>query len=180
MPNQTSPSPKLGYSQYVAFPDDGQRHEIIDGVHTVNPAPNTYHQAISRRIQFQLYSAIELHRLGEVINSPVDVQLSPHDILQPDLVVVLVQNRIITPTKVKGVPDLVVEILSPSSIEHDGVLKRRLYESVGVPEYWIVDPFEHTLLQLTLSADRYQEQTHSDSVTTTFPPHVTVDLRAVW
>ena len=49
-----------------------------------------------------------------------------------------------------------------------------------MPEYWIVDPFEHTLLQLTLSGDRYQAQTHSDAVTTTFPPHVTVDLRAVW
>src|SRR5690606_8328074 len=107
MSSKASPSPKLGYAQYVKFPDDGQRHEIIEGMHTVNPAPSTYHQAVSRRIQFQLYSAIELRGFGEVIDAPVDVQLSPHDIVQPDLVVVLVQNRIITPTKVKGLPDLI-------------------------------------------------------------------------
>ncbi len=72
----------LTYEDYVCYPDDGKRHEIIDGDHSMNAAPSTYHQFVSRRIQFQLYSQIELTDRGSVINAPVDVQLSPHDIVQ--------------------------------------------------------------------------------------------------
>jgi hypothetical protein len=96
------------YAAYAAIPTDGKRHEIIDGEHFVNPAPNLYHQEVSRHIQFQLYSQIELTGLGKVIDAPVDLQLSDHDIVQPDLVIVtLSRKHIMTPTKIKGVPDLV-------------------------------------------------------------------------
>ncbi len=142
-------STKLTYEDYVCFPDDGKRHEIIDGDHYVNPAPSTYHQTVSRRIQFLLYQGIELENLGVVYNAPVDLQLGDFNIVQPDIVVVLKANeKIITPTKIKGTPDLVIEILSPSSAENDRKLKRSLYEKSSVPEYWIVDPFEHELTQL--------------------------------
>jgi Uma2 family endonuclease len=171
---------KLGYEHYVCYPDDGYRHEIIDGAHYMSPAPSPYHQAVSRRIQFQLYTAIELTKRGVVINAPIDVQLSEFDIVQPDLVIVLKQNRIITPIKVKGAPDLVVEILSPTTKKNDLVLKRGRYETTGVSEYWIVDPFEQTLLQLVLSERGYQEQLCTDRVTTAFQPPVTVDLLQVW
>src|SRR5262245_10741234 len=118
-------SVKLGYAHYVCFPDDGRRHEIIDGAHFVNPAPSTYHQTVSKRLQFQLYSQIERAGLGEVFNVPIDVQLSEHDIVQPDLVVVLkAKKTIITPTKIKGVPDLIVEIISVSSADNDRTLKK--------------------------------------------------------
>ena len=93
---------KLTYDDYVLFPDDGKRHEIIDGRHYMNPAPNPRHQAVSRHIQFQLYEQIELTKLGEVINSPIDLQLSLWDVVQPDIVVVLAANRIITTTKIKS------------------------------------------------------------------------------
>jgi Uma2 family endonuclease len=85
------------------------------------PAPSTYHQTVSGRLQYQLYTQIELKKLGVVFYAPVDVQLSEFDIVQPDLVVVLEANRIITPSKIKGTPDLLIEILSPSSIENDQV-----------------------------------------------------------
>lgn len=109
-PSVSGTSTKLDYSHYVCFPHDGKRHEIIDGEHYVNPAPSTYHQTVSRRIQFELYSKTELQQLGQVFNAPVDLQLGDHNIVQPDIVVVLaVHEQIITPTKIKGIPDLIIE-----------------------------------------------------------------------
>jgi Uma2 family endonuclease len=169
------------YAAYAAIPDDGLRHEIIEGEHFVSPAPSLYHQEVSRHIQFQLYQAIEIPKLGFVIDAPVDVQLGANDIVQPDLVVILAAHRsIMTPTKVKGVPDLVIEVLSASNANQDLVRKRQLYQARGVKEYWIVDPFEHQILQLILRGQEYVEQILSDSITMHSPPHVTVDLKRVW
>lgn len=175
------PSTLWDYEAYAAIPFDGKRHEIIEGEHFVNPAPNLYHQEVSRHIQFQLYTQIELKELGKVINAPVDLQLSTHDIVQPDLVVVTRERKhILTPTKIKGVPDLVVEILSASNSDHDLKTKRKLYEAVGVPEYWIVFPDEHQVLQLLLFEGAYVEHTETQSITMKIPPYATVDLKRVW
>ncbi len=115
-------------ASYAAIPPDGKRHEIIDGEHFVNPSPNLYHQEVSRHISFQLYTQIELAGLGKVIDATIDLQLSNHDIVQPDLVMItLARKQIMTPTKIKGVPDLVVEVLSPSNADHDLKTKRRSY-----------------------------------------------------
>ena len=83
-----------------------------------------------------------MKKLGEVIYSPIDLQLSDVDVVQPDLVVVLAGNRIITQTRIRGIPDLVIEILSPSNRKHDTELKKQLYEQFAVSEYWIIDPDE--------------------------------------
>ena len=137
---------KLGYEHYVCYPDDGLRHEIIDGNHFVNPAPTLDHQRFSRRIQFQLYDQIEAEGRGEVFNASCDVQLTEHDIVQPDLIVVMNKHRLImTPAKIEGVPDLIVEVLSPAAKKLDHGLKKELYERSGVPEYWIVDAAEHSV-----------------------------------
>lgn len=169
------------YAAYAGLPSDGKRHEIVNGDHYMNPAPNLYHQTVSRRLQFQLYSAIELQELGVVFNAPVDVQLADHDIVQPDLVVVTNAKRsIMTPTKIKGIPDLIVEILSPSNPKHDTVTKRSAYERCGVPEYWIVDPEEHTVQQLILDGTTFRESSATETITMHMPPHVQVDLTKVW
>jgi len=181
-PSRQSPI-RLTYKEYVLFPSDGNRHEIIDGRHYMNPAPSPRHQAVSRHIQFQLYGQIELQKLGEVIDAPIDVQFSEWDVVQPDLVVVLSANRIITPSKVKGVPDLIVEILSPSNRGHDLELKRQLYEQSGVPEYWIVDPDDQSVTRYRLQADKTfaRPEVFHDSIQ--FESSVckaVVDLRRVW
>ena len=169
------------YAAYAAIRSDGKRHEIIDGEHFVTPAPNLYHQEVSRHIQFQLYSQIELTGLGQVIDAPVDLQLSDHDIVQPDLVIVTRERRwIMTPTKIKGVPDLVVEILSPSNPDHDLKIKRKLYEASGIPEYWIVLPEDHQILQLVLEEGRFKESIETNSITMKVAPQATVDLLRVW
>lgn len=171
---------KLTYQDYVCFPDDGKQHEIIDGDHYMSPAPGTYHQAVSRRLQFQLYTQIERCGLGSVINAPVDVQLSEHDVVQPDLVVVLTGNRIITPTKVKGVPEHLIEIVSPSTEQNDRVLKFSVYERAGVPEYWIVDPREHVLSRYVWTGGKYQQWPHEECVPVSYLSDIAVDLRDVW
>lgn len=177
----TSSEKKWGYAEYASIPEDLLRHEIIDGVHFVNPAPSTYHQTVSRRLQFQLYTRIELRDLGVVFNAPVDLQLSDHDIVQPDLLVILKSRpSIVTPTKINGVPDLVVEILSPSSIENDWQRKKQLFEKQAVPEYWIVDPFEQRLHQFVLVECQYVELPQSSEVRFKGLPDVVVDLTRVW
>ena len=181
MANTTRTARKLTYANYVTIPDDGRRHEIIDGSHFVNPAPSTYHQTVSKRLQFCLYSQIELPGLGVLFNAPVDVQLSEHDIVQPDLVVILSERQgIVTAAKVNGAPDLVVEIVSPSSLNNDRTLKRRLYEASGVTEYWIVDPFEHKLDQLVLQDGQYRLQPATDEVRPTIVNDVVIRLQDVW
>ena len=174
---------KLTYEEYVLFPDDGNRHEIIDGRHYMNAAPNLRHQAVSRHIQFQLYEQIELTKLGEVINAPIDLQLSSFDVVQPDIVVVLVSNRIITTTKTKGVPDLVIEILSPSNRKHDLELKKQLYEQFAVTEYWIVDPENQTVSQYQPGTDGTFAAPNILTESITFngiPSGAKVNLKRVW
>jgi Uma2 family endonuclease len=181
MSTEAKSKTKLTYEDYCCYPDDGRRHEIIDGVHYVNPAPSTYHQHVSKRLQHQLYTQFELAGIGVLYNAPVDVHLTDHDIVQPDLVVILNDKKlIVTPTKVKGAPDLLVEILSPSSIDNDRRLKRNLYESCGISEYWIVDPFEHQLEQLVLNDGRYASEPASDIVRPTIAEGVAVPLSEVW
>jgi len=160
------PRAKLGYREYCCFPDDGRRHEIIDGDHYMTPAPSTTHQTVSKRLQYQLYKQVELAGLGLVFNAPVDVQLTEYDIVQPDLVVVLKdRTRMITHTKINGVPDLIVEILSPSTAANDTALKKQLYERTGVTEYWIADPDNQRLEQYRLVDGAYRLAPPTDPVT---------------
>ena len=173
---------KLSYREYIGFPADGRRHEVIDGEHVVNPAPDTYHQTLSRRIQFQLYTQIERPGLGVVFDAPTDLQLSDFDIVQPDLIIVLRDKRtIITPTKIKGVPDLIVEILSPSSSHQDRVLKKELYRKSAVPEYWVVDPEDHAVEQFVLGNEEYSLLgRHSDEIAVQSLDQIRVNLGEVW
>ncbi len=132
---------KLTYEEYRHFPDDGNTHELIDGEHLMAPAPGTNHQSISRHIQFQLYRQLEETGIAQVFDAPTDVELSAVDVVRPDIAVVAhAREHIISPSRIIGAPDLVVEIVSPSTRLKDTELKRRLYEQHGVPVYWLVDP----------------------------------------
>ena len=180
MENMSISSTKLTYDDYVLFPSDGNRHEIIDGRHYMNPAPSPRHQTVSRRIQFQLYQQIELNDLGQVFNAPIDVQLSDTNVVQPDIVIILRDQHIITPTKIKGIPDLVIEILSPSTKKYDQQLKRQLYEQFQVPEYWIVDPENQSIEQCLLGTNqKYAATSRSDTIDFA-ATNSTVDLVQVW
>lgn len=140
MSGQTQPV-KLTYEDYVLIPEDGKRHEIIDGEHYVTPAPNTRHQAVIMTLARLVAPFVHERRLGQLFVSPVDVVFAQTSIVQPDLVFVSsARASIITRPNIQGAPDLVVEVLSKGTRRTDEDVKRELYERFRVPEYWIVDP----------------------------------------
>jgi Uma2 family endonuclease len=132
---------KLTYEDYVLFPEDGQRHEIIDGEHYVSPAPIPKHQLVLVELTTSLNSFVKPRRLGRILAAPTDVLLSRHDIVQPDLLFISNERAsILNDKNIQGAPDLMIEILSKSTRKLDEDLKPGRYEQLGVREYWIVDP----------------------------------------
>jgi len=132
---------KFTYEDFLLFPEDGKRHELLDGDHFVTPAPSTRHQRISKRLLTAIENFLRHNPLGEVLAAPCDVVLSNVDVVEPDLLYVSSsRNTIITERNIQGPPDLVVEILSDNTRKTDEVIKRKLYERFGITEYWIVDP----------------------------------------
>ena len=131
---------RLSYEDYLRLPDDGLRHELIDGEHFVTPAPVLRHQRISMRLSMALGAYLGEHPLGEICYAPMDVILSDHDVVQPDILYVSKARSEILRDWVHGAPDLAIEILSPSTRRTDELIKRRLYERFDVREYWVVDP----------------------------------------
>jgi len=141
MAKQDVHSSQLTYEDYLLFPDDGKRHEIIDGDHSVTPAPKTKHQKISFNLSLALGSFVKKGGIGLVFAAPYDVILSDENVVQPDLLFVsTARASIVTDDNIRGAPDLVVEIISETTRRKDEVTKRKLYERFGVQEYWIVDP----------------------------------------
>lgn len=132
---------KLTYDDYLRMPADGLRHELIGGVHFVAASPNLRHQRISANLFWMLRSYLETHPLGEVLYAPLDVVLSDFDVVAPDLFYLSRERAsYLRETHLKGAPDLIVEILSPSTGARDRTLKHALYERTGVDEYWLIDP----------------------------------------
>jgi Uma2 family endonuclease len=147
---------KLTYEDYERIPDDGLRHEILDGEHYVSPSPVPRHQRVSVALTLRFGAYLEEHTLGEVLTAPCDVILSPYDIAQPDLLFISNERSgIITEKNVQGAPDLLVEILSDGTRKRDEGLKRDLYERFGVKEYWLVDPVRQTVLVYRREGDRF-------------------------
>ena len=141
-PTSQSSTRRLTYEDFVRIPDDGKRHEIIDGVHYVTPSPVRRHQQLLGRLHLAIGSFLEQKpEIGQVYLSPLDTVFSPWDVVEPDLVFVAAdQLDILTEPNIQGAPALVVEILSPSTRSRDKGIKRQLFDRGGVREYWLVDP----------------------------------------
>jgi len=133
---------KLTYEDYVLLPEDGRRHEIIDGEHYVSPAPFLSHQRLAFRLTLSVGGFIETNRLGLFFFAPADVLLSLYDVVQPDLFFISNERAAIAREKnVQGAPDLVIEILSKGTRRLDERIKLEAYERCGVQEYWLFDRF---------------------------------------
>jgi Uma2 family endonuclease len=177
---------KLTYDDYVLIPEDGQRHEILDGEHSVSPAPTPFHQAVSGALYARLWLFARQHGLGRVYAAPLDVLFSVHDIAQPDLVFISSERaRIIGDKNVQGAPDLVVEVLSPSTRWKDEDFKLGLYERSGVREYWLVDPerrevriFRRTGTGLDLAAEL--SAASNESLSTPLLPGLEIRVREIF
>lgn len=145
---------KLSYEDYALIPDDGRRHEVLDGLHVMSPAPRTRHQRLVLDLAADLRHHARRHGLGQVFVAPFDVLLSDHDIVQPDVLFVAdARLGIVDDANCKGAPDLVVEVLSESTRRRDLVGKRLTYERAGVAEYWAVDPAVDAVLVFRPGAD---------------------------
>ena len=154
---RTGPGVKLTYEDYVLFPEDGKRHELIDGEHYVTPAPIRKHQAVVGNLHGLIWSYLQQRPIGRVFTAPFDVILSEFDVVEPDLLYISREHsqEIETSPWVRGAPDLVVEIGSPSTRKRDETIKRRLYERFGVVEYWVVDPEIDAVKVFRRTNDRY-------------------------
>ena len=134
------PKAKLTYEDYAKTPDD-ERWELIDGELFRMPSPNVAHQRTSMRLASRMDSFVEERDLGIVFAAPMDVVLSDTDTVEPDLLFISKERMgIIARLNIQGVPDLVVEIHSPSTSQRDLTVKRELYARHGVREYWPIDP----------------------------------------
>jgi len=147
---------KLTYHDYVQLPDD-KRYELAEGELILVPAPNLYHQQILGKLWTSIYTHAEANHLGKVFLAPCDVVLCEITVLQPDLLFVSREHQgILTDANIQGSPDLVVEILSPSTRQRDLGIKRNLYAKYGVREFWIVDPDVKTVEVLSLTETGYR------------------------
>lgn len=123
-----------------ALPDDGNRYETVHGELLVTPAPRLWHQEVVGRLFVALRAYLERYPVGHVLQSPADISWSEDILVQPDLFVAdLHQARSLDWSNVKTLL-LTVEVLSPTTARYDRFTKRRLYQEVGIPLYWIVEP----------------------------------------
>lgn len=187
------PLPKLDrytYADLLAWPEE-VRAELIDGDLYMLASPSVQHQSISMDIGSQIAAYLR-GKTCKVFAAPFDVRLfeqendPPHNIdtvVQPDLSVICDPSKLDS-RGCKGAPDLVVEILSPSTMQHDRVVKFNLYREAGVREYWIVDPESQTLSVYTLeNGQYYAAQTYSPNaplVSVGVLEDCTIDLKTVF
>ena len=149
---------KSAREEFLRLPE-GAPYQLIGGQLVREPSPVPMHQRISRRIGTELIRHVEERKLGEVFYAPLDVYLSDEETYQPDILFIGHERRgIIGETRIEAAPDLIIEILSPSTADYDLRHKKSMYESAGVKEYWIVDPLDRSIdvLVIASSEGRFQ------------------------
>jgi Uma2 family endonuclease len=178
---------RLTYDDFLLFPDDGKRHELIDGVHYVTPSPNMGHQRILGKLHLAIGNYLEANPIGEVFFAPLDVVISQFDIVEPDLLYLSRERAasVEVPEHIRGVPELVVEVASKSTRKRDQTLKRALYERSGVSEYWTVDPDTQVIRVYRNSDDGFGKPTElrrdaGDTLTTPLLPGLAISLERVF
>lgn len=149
---------KYTYEDYENFPDDGNRYEIIDGEVYVTAAPFEAHQWAVGEVQAILRDHVRKHHLGRVYPAPLAIFLGPNDVYEPDVLYIARDRlRIIDGIgRVRGAPDLCIEVASPSTRERDRTVKFERYAHFGVQEYWIVDPDPQTVEVFVLDGGEYR------------------------
>ena len=143
----TTPKRKITYTyrEYLCTPED-KRYELINGELLLSPSPKTAHQRLAVKLGATMHFFVEDAGLGEIFFAPFDVYFNETNVVQPDIIFVSGERAlIVNDDNIRGAPDLVVEILSPSTANRDRVLKRALYAEHGVREFWIADTDAKTI-----------------------------------
>jgi Uma2 family endonuclease len=145
------------YDELVAeLPETNQPCELWEGELVMSPVTSVFHQRIAFRFQRALHDWVEANKLGEVVGAPVDMVLSPHRAVQPDVAFVSRERLGIIQRAIMGPADLIAEVVSLGGRNRDRIEKRDLYEQHGVKEYWMIDPEPETVEVLTLVNGRYE------------------------
>ena len=169
---------KFTYEDYCNAPED-KRYELHDGDLVVVPSPKGRHQDSVGSLYYFLRAFVQGRELGRVYIAPFDIVFSNHDVVQPD--VIFVSNEkldIITADNIQGAPDLVIEVLSPSTAHRDRTFKRALYARHGVREFWLVNTDAHTIEVLQFEEESYHTVgTYSAGQTLTSPTLTGFSLR---
>jgi Uma2 family endonuclease len=178
--------PKFTYEDYLLFPDDGRRHELIGGEHYVTAAPNEKHQIAAGNLYLDLGTFVRDQGLGRVFFSPYDLVLSDEDVVQPDLLFISRERAALAKRRrAPAIPDLVIEILSDSTRKVDETVKRKLYEWAGLQEYWIVDPVLETVKVYRLKDVAYERAAElsaeaGDRLETPLLPGLAIELSRIF
>ncbi len=174
----------LTYADYCALPDDGLRYEILEGLLVSEPSPRVPHQVVAANLLLALSPYAKSHDLGKVFIAPVDVILSASSVVVPDLVFVSRDRLgIVNDRGLEGAPDLIVEIISPSTARRDRVAKLRLYARHGIRHYWLADPETRILEALELVDGSYRVAASLAGDETFEPalfPGLTLSLAELW
>lgn len=175
----------LTYEHYLELPNDGKRYEIIEGELYVSPAPSIKHQWTTTQLTIVVGTHVGDNDLGHVYTAPCDVVLSFISVVQPDLLFISRERLgILTDPNVQGAPDLVVEVISPSSTKTDQETKRKLYEQYGVKHYWIFEPIQRWVRAYELGADGTYELVAEAAGDATFSappfPGLAIPLARLW
>ena len=173
----------LTYADYLNTPDD-ERWELLNGVLSRRPTPNTVHQRTLGNLAIALFNFVDDKGLGEVIIAPFDVVLSSTNVLEPDLIFVSnEQQSIITDANIQGAPALLIEVVLPATLTRDCELKRTIYAEHGVGEYWIVDLDARTVSVMTLEGKDFREVGQyfaTDTLSSPTLPGLALDLASIF
>jgi Uma2 family endonuclease len=164
-------APPITRSDYDGMPEGPPYFQVIEGELVMSPSPKTFHQSITGNILYLLDQFLAKHLLGEVFVGPLDVFLSDVNIYQPDIIFISNGRKsIVSDQGIEGAPDLVVEILSPSTARYDKGPKRKVYARTGVKELWLIDPEIKTIQVYFLERDSENPSaTHGDNAVFTSP-----------
>jgi Uma2 family endonuclease len=176
--------PPLTVENYKLLPEIGPRYQLIQGDLYMAPAPNRFHQEISRNLQFELHSYLKGNPIGKLFNAPFDVYLDELNVFQPDLIIVLNERLgILSEQGAEGAPELVVEILSPKTRRLDLVNKKQEYARAGVQELWIIDPDLRTIMIHRFASDgveKFQQVSEQDRLATDLLPGFNLAVKTIF
>lgn len=177
-------STRITWHDVLLMPEDGKRYEAIDGDLHVTAAPSRRHQRVSHRLAVELDRLLEEPGYGVIFEAPFGIEFpETEEGVQPDLIFVSKERlHIVGEDWIRGAPDLVVEILSPSTAERDRTIKRKLYERQGVPEYWMVDPDVEEVEVWNFASGAREPERYSDRLPVRLRDRVVgeIDLRELF
>ena len=152
----TARPPRTALEVFQMMPE-GTLAEIIENQFFMSPAPNPFHQRVSGNLFTSINVFVLKNKLGEVFSAPVDVYIKEVNVVQPDILFIAKKNDLVVDEKgLHGVPDLIIEVLSPGNQQYDLGKKKELYEKTGVKEYWVVDPKTKIAVGFLLKKESYE------------------------